>query len=570
MAAGRHAPATTAVGPSTSPSSSTWQHWLDGDEGEWWTDSSDWEEDWEGDKEEGEQQSSGHQRESQGQLCSGAVLSSCPTELLLTSEEVSAASVAAAGGGGEAAAAAGDILAAPFAAAAVTTSNSTAAAAATATTASAAASSLHATALAAAWHQVHGDQPLPQKTLVLFGAAVPAGSSQLSAMPGATGLPQDLGAGGSILAATDDSMLAAAASAADAAAFVQVTGRGSSSSSKTTFGSGSYSKQFVGQQQRPGLVLPPAVIAAAAATRAHMTDAWEQATSAGIAASASAAAAGGQPMFAFGSSCPSNSSASRQQQQQQHGKQQQGEAISTATPAAPVHWPLSLPSEEAAIAAVDVTSSTAATLVTIECEHLTLLGDNPLLVIAAVARATAAITSHPRTISTANRAVAAAGSEPPESAVDEIETALRTAALKSVKQLQPGNSHYWRGPATWKYMDQHPICMTSSASSTAAAAAEVAATTANPQAAADAALAAAHAAGRGCRISDLHAAWLMQRLEAGVLRVTLQRPAVNMAVLEQALADYRVEPIPGGQQGWVLGAREVQECILGLTMLKEG
>jgi hypothetical protein len=273
-------------------------------------------------------------------------------------------------------------------------------------------------------------------------------------------------------------------------------------------------------------------------------------------------------VFAFGSNSGPSSSASRHQQQLQ-AKQGQEEAVSTATPA-PVLCPPSLPSEAAAIAAVGVTSSTAATHVTIECEHLNLLGDNPLLVKAAVARAAAAITSHPRTISTADQAVAAAGSEPPGSAVDEIETALRTAALKSVKQLQPGNSHYWRGPATWKYMGQHPICMTSSASSTAAAAAEVAATAANPQAAADAALAAAHAAGRGCRISDLHAAWLIQRLEAGVLRVTLQRPAVNMAVLEQALADYRVEPIPGGQQGWVLGAREVQECILGLTMLKEG
>jgi hypothetical protein len=336
-------------------------------------------------------------------------------------------------------------------------------------------------------------------------------------------------------------MLAAAASAADAAAFVQVTGRSSSCSSKTTFGSGSSSKQSVGQQQQEGLMLPPAVLAAAAATRARMTDAWEQATSAGIAASTTvAAAAADHSMFAFGSSDPGSSRGSRQQQ----GQQGHGVAVSTSTPAMPALCPSS-PSSAAAIAAEGVISSTAATHITIECKHLNLLGDNPLLVKAALARAAAAITSHPRTISTANQAVAAAGSEPPEAAVDEIETALRTAALKSVKQLQPGNSHYWRGPATWKYMDQHPICMTSSASSTAAAAAEVAATAANPQAAADAALAAAHAAGRGCRISDLHAAWLMQRLEAGVLRVTLQRPAVNMAVLEQALADYEVDPIPG-------------------------
>ena len=72
---------------------------------------------------------------------------------------------------------------------------------------------------------------------------------------------------------------------------------------------------------------------------------------------------------------------------------------------------------------------------------------------------------------------------------------------------------------------------------------EVAAKAASPQAGADAALAAAHAEGRACRLSDLHAASLMQSLDAGVVRVTLQRPAVNMAVLEQAMADYGVEPI---------------------------
>jgi hypothetical protein len=127
--------------------------------------------------------------------------------------------------------------------------------------------------------------------------------------------------------------------------------------------------------------------------------------------------------------------------------------------------------------------------------------------------------------------------------VSEIEAALRTAAAQSVKQLQPGGSHYWRGKNAWRLQNQgqHNSSHSSVTSSAAAAAAKAA----TPDAAVAAAIAAAESAGRHCSAADLHAAWLMQRLDAGQLDVTVASPLVDMSALEQALANHGADIIPG-------------------------
>jgi hypothetical protein len=108
---------------------------------------------------------------------------------------------------------------------------------------------------------------------------------------------------------------------------------------------------------------------------------------------------------------------------------------------------------------------------------------------------------------------------------------------------------------------QHPGA--SSSASTAEAAAEAAAKAPDPDAAVAAAIAAAEAAGRACSPQDLHAAWLMQRLEAGLMRVVVQPPLVSTAALQQALADHGVDVIPGGLWFGLV-------CLLSQGVLRSG
>jgi hypothetical protein len=520
-------------------SSSLWKQWAEGDEdGDWWTDSSDWEEE--------EEEEEGHWPdmvgvEAAGQLGlpSGAAAVSQAAAAHAGSSAGSAASTAAgsvqashsqmsieamaSGGASEPTRAAASMLAAGPAAAEIAGCG----AAAAATVAP------EPTAFLTAWQQLHGSQPMLPETM---GLAMP--SDNMAAAQSQSQQQQQ------------DSMLAAA----DAVAPVQLTVSSYGSSKKgsvsgnssswtaaagdadTVHGSSSSMQGVLSRGQQQGLGLTPAVIAAAEAAHVHMVSELQEAVAGR--SLVSAAASTGQCVLINGSSMDVH------KQRPEIGGTGGVQVTSAASTAA-------------GAPTGDCRSSTAATVLVVESESCECLVNNPLLAKAAIARAAAAVTKHSRTIRSADRAVAAAGGEePPAAAVTDIIYALRTAATQSVKQLQPGGSHYWRGKKAWKHSKQ---TANSSSSSTAAAAAEAAAKASDPDAAVAAAIAAAEAAGRGCSAADLHAAWLMQRLGAGLLRVTVRRPAVSIEALEQALADHGVEPLPGGcSQGLLM----VPRCCL--------
>jgi hypothetical protein len=281
-------------------------------------------------------------------------------------------------------------------------------------------------------------------------------------------------------------------------------------------------------QGEPARQMPASVLAAASAGHSSMTLAVTAAT--------------GAPM------CVSSSSSSLRQTAAVHIQQQQQQsgASSKSAAAVPDCTAAAAGSSAAAAGGFNVDGSTAVTLLTLECDHAHLVTQDPALTAAAVGRAAAAITQHPRTINSASRAVAAAGGvEPPPVVVSEIEAALRTAAAQSVKQLQPGGSHYWRGKNAWRLQHQGMTQGQHSGSHSSAATAAAEAKAGTPDAAVAAAIAAADAAGRHCSAADLHAAWLMQRLDAGQLDVTVASPLVDMSALEQALANHGADLIPG-------------------------